>query len=84
MAQKPKKHANPGRPFLISESDTDYLAHVPSKIVVGTSGTLVVELEGGDSDTVTLPAMGVPWTWEIETVVRVLAASTCSNIVGIT
>jgi predicted secreted protein len=79
----PQKHPRPGTPFLITEHNTNFLAYEPSKLVVATNGTLVVNLVDDDSVDVTLPDMGGPWTWEISGVVRVKTASTCSNIVGI-
>jgi hypothetical protein len=77
----PKKHANRGRPFVITKHDTNYLAYVPSKIVVVT-GTVKVELS--DGTLVTLPDVGAK-QWTIDHVVRVLSTgTTATNIVGIT
>jgi hypothetical protein len=82
MADLPKKSINPGRPFVITKDDTDYLAYIPSKIVVKT-GTLTVERT--DGTTVALPDMTDPYTWEIPNVVRVLSTGTGATvIVGIT
>ena len=47
-------------------------------IVVGTSGTLVIT--GLDGTAVTLPAMGMPWQWNVQAI-ALSASSTGQNVV---